>query len=66
MEDYAYMIGAESSIEPMHMAPSGYVSAQYDSRFALQGPVPEPETYAVTTAGARLAGLKLRPHSPSL
>lgn len=60
MEDYGYMIGAESAIEPMHMAPSGYLTAQYESRFALQAPVPEPETYAMLLTGAGLLGFKFR------
>lgn len=60
MEDYGYMIGAESAIEPMHMAPSGYLAEQYDSRFALQSPVPEPETYAMLLSGAALLGFKYR------
>ena len=60
MEDYGYMIGAESAIEPMHMAPSGYLTQQYDSRFALQSPVPEPETYAMMLSGAALLGFKCR------
>ncbi|HEU4709804.1 MAG TPA: PEP-CTERM sorting domain-containing protein, partial [Methylophilaceae bacterium] len=55
-----YMIGAESAIEPIHMAPSGYLTEQYDSRFALQAPVPEPETYTMLLAGAALLGFKLR------
>jgi hypothetical protein len=60
MDDYGYMIGAESAIEPMHMAPSGYLTAQYDSRFALLAPVPEPETYAMMLTGAALLGFRLR------
>lgn len=60
MEDYGYMIGAESAIEPVHMAPTGYISEQFDSRFALQAPVPEPETYAMMLSGAALLGFKFR------
>jgi len=60
MEDYGYMIGAESAIEPMHMAPSGYLTEQYDSRFAVQAPVPEPETFTMLLVGAGLLGFRLR------
>lgn len=59
MEDYGYTLGAESALEPIHLAPSGYITAQYDTRFAIQ-PVPEPETYAMLLAGAGILGIGLR------
>jgi hypothetical protein len=60
MEDYGYTIGAESAVEPMYFAPSGYLAAEYDSRFALQAPVPEPETYTMLLVGAGLLSFKFR------
>jgi hypothetical protein len=65
MEDYGYTItiGAESAVEPMYFAPSGYLAAEYDSRFALQAPVPEPETYTMLLVGAGLLSFKFR-HKP--
>lgn len=60
MEDYGYLLGAETALEPIHLAPSGYITAQYDARFALQSPVPEPETYAMLLAGAGILGLRRR------
>lgn len=59
-EDYGYALGAESAIEAIHLAPSGYVAEQFNTRFAVPAPVPEPDTYALLLAGTGVMGMGLR------